>query len=224
MNNKGIRVFIGSSSSDIFFTKPEGTSSLHKHRQRVTNLSLPNRKDNNKYKPFNKAKLINNISTFEIHPNQSCDFVEIKRTLNNNGLNMFNVKNHMISSSLSKHKIVFDTTHVDSKDAKYKNVKEELKRKGIDINMKNNKHSFIRHGSIIPSDMSYINIYNYVKRVPKSLSQVNININNNNDNNNVRHGRKYMLTKDGFSDTTFKNFFKDNNRLHDYSRINNKKQ
>lgn len=219
MNNKGIRVFIGSSSSDIFFTKPETSlsSSSHKQRQHVTNLSLPNKKDNYSYKPFNKAKLINNISTFEIHPNQSCDFVEIKRTLNNNGLNMFNVKNHMISSSLSKHKIIFDTTHIDIKDTKYKNVKEELKRKGIDINMKNNKHSFIRHGSIIPSDMSYINICNYVKRVPKSLSQVNIN-------NNVRHGRKYMLTKDGFSDTTFKNFFKDNNRVYDNSRINNKKQ
>lgn len=217
MNNKGKRVYQGSSYSDIFFNKPEPLYTKDQYNLKLPlfkrQLSISNGKENcnlNEHKSFSKAKLINNTSTFEINPNKTCDIVDIKKTLNKNGINAFNIKNNC--SSLSRNKIVFNTVYIDPKDQKFKTVKEELKSKGVEIKLANNNHSFTRHDNIVPANTTYIDVRNYSKVVPRSISQINMN-----------NGRKHIVTKNGFSDTKFKNFTKENKRIYTFSPLYNKK-
>ena len=217
MINKGKRVFTGSSNSDIFFSKPEPIYAKDQYNLKLPlfkrQLSISNGKANcnlNEHKSFSKAKLINNTSTFEINPNKTCDIVDIKKTLSKNGINAFNIKNNC--SSLSRNKIVFDTVYIDPKDQKFKTVKEELKSKGVEIKMATNNHSFTRHDNIVPAKTTYVDVRNYSKVVPRSISQINMN-----------NGRKHIITKNGFSDTKFKNFTKENRRIYTFSPLYNKK-
>ena len=217
MNNKGKRVYQGSSYSDIFFNKPEPLYTKDQYNLKLPlfkrQLSISNGKENcnlNEHKSFSKAKLINNTSTFEINPNKTCDIIDIKKTLNKNGINAFNIKNNC--SSLSRNKIVFNTVYIDPKDQKFKTVKEELKSKGVEIKLANNIHSFTRHDNIVPANTTYIDVRNYSKVVPRSISQINMN-----------NGRKHIVTKNGFSDTKFKNFTKENKRIYTFSPLYNKK-
>ena len=96
--NKGKKTFFGSGASDIFFTGKTYTKPMNNFKKVKEYTAIF---DNNivTHRNFHKKKLNNETSTFEVENtkenkrmNKSIDCVTLKKTLNKNGINTFNIK------------------------------------------------------------------------------------------------------------------------------------
>lgn len=208
--NRGKKTFYGSTSSDIFFLKPKECAPISKYPQFKKNpkFTVTINNEDTCHKNFNKKKIINQTSTFEIENtnknkrlNRSIDFLDVKKAMNRNGINTFNLKVHdnsVISPISGKDKISFDTVYMEPQSARIEKVKKELLDKGIILHEKNKYHGF-KKNDIIPAKTTYCDVKNYDRVIKKSKSEINFA--------SQRH--KYIITKNGYCDTNYKNFTKE---------------
>lgn len=208
--NKGKKTFYGSTSSDIFFLKPNQCPPVSKFPQFKKNpkFTVTINNEDTCHKNFNKKKIINQTSTFEIENtktnkrlNHSIDFLDVKRTMNRNGINTFNVKMNdsgVIFPISEKDKMSFDTVYIEPQSCRIEKVKKELLDKGIILHEKKKFHGF-KKNDIIPAKTTYCDVKNYARTIKRSKSDINCT--------SQRH--KYIITKNGYGDTNYKNFTKE---------------
>ena len=206
--NKGKKTFFGSGASDIFFTGKTYTKPMNNFKKVKEYTAIF---DNNivTHRNFHKKKLNNETSTFEVENtkenkrmNKSIDCVTLKKTLNKNGINTFNIKTNdssVISPLYDKEKMTFNTVYINTKSPEFEKVKKELLDKGLVLKEKKEFHGYKRN-DILPAKTTYKDTNVYERKMPKSKSEINI----------IEAKHRYIITKNGFSDTNYKNITKDN--------------
>lgn len=205
--NRGKKTFFGSTASDIFFTGKTYNNTRNNFK-RVKEFTATYDNSIVTHRNFHKANVINKTSTFEVEStnhnkrlNRSIDCVALKKTLNKNGINSFNIKTNdssVISPLYDKEKMTFNTVYINTKSPEFEKVQKELLDKGIVLKEKTDSHGFKRN-DILPAKITYRDVSTYERKMPKSKSAINIK--------EAKH--RYIITKNGYCDTNYKNITKE---------------